>query len=311
MLALAGFAARLAGRPADDRLRGRPVRQRRRGRPRVGPGVRARGARGAARTATRRRSSRSAARRWSSGCRPSSTDLDRFASVPATSATDVGGALRLAAGAVPRRHPEADRARQRRQRHHRPRPVRGVARRRARRPDRDLRRSASAPPTRSIVQRVHSPGHRARRRGHRDRGRRSPRPSPSRRPCACSATARRSASSTSTSTPGLNRVVFTTERHRGRLPHLPRASSRPSTTPSRQNNRGDSHTIVKGDPRILLIAGSAGGRRPTSRAALEAENQDVTVVTPEQAPTDLTGFATLRLGRAGRRRRHPPGHASA
>ncbi len=47
------------------------------------------------------------------------------------------------------------------------------------------------------------------------------------------------------------------------------------------NNRGDSHTIVKGDPRILLVAGSpeAGANL---RAALEAENQDVTSSRPSR-----------------------------
>ncbi|HSH21287.1 MAG TPA: VWA domain-containing protein, partial [Candidatus Caenarcaniphilales bacterium] len=57
-----------------------------------------------------------------------------------------------------------------------------------------------------------------------------------------------------------------------------------------QNNRGDSHTVVKGEPRILLVAGSldAAGNL---RAALEAESHDVTEVSPEQVPTELTGLA--------------------
>ena len=58
-----------------------------------------------------------------------------------------------------------------------------------------------------------------------------------------------------------------------------------------QNDRGDSHTIVKGNPRILLIAGSTAAGANVE-AALKAENQDVTTVAPEAAPTDLPGFAS-------------------
>jgi uncharacterized membrane protein len=58
-----------------------------------------------------------------------------------------------------------------------------------------------------------------------------------------------------------------------------------------QNNRGDSHTVVKGNPRILLVAGSADAGANVE-AALKAEHQDVTTVAPEAAPTDLTGFAS-------------------
>jgi secreted protein with Ig-like and vWFA domain len=58
-----------------------------------------------------------------------------------------------------------------------------------------------------------------------------------------------------------------------------------------QNNRGDSHTIVKGNPRILLVAGSDAAGANLA-AALRAENQDVTTIAPEQAPTDLTRFAS-------------------
>jgi uncharacterized membrane protein len=59
-----------------------------------------------------------------------------------------------------------------------------------------------------------------------------------------------------------------------------------------QNNRGDSHTIVKGEPRVLLVAGSdeAGAN---VRAALEAEGHDVSVVAPEEVPTTLAGLATF------------------
>ncbi|HEY7598815.1 MAG TPA: glutamine amidotransferase, partial [Candidatus Limnocylindrales bacterium] len=57
-----------------------------------------------------------------------------------------------------------------------------------------------------------------------------------------------------------------------------------------ENNRADSHTIVKGEPRILLVAGTQDAAR-NLRAALEAERQDVTELTPEQVPTDIGGLA--------------------
>jgi uncharacterized membrane protein len=58
-----------------------------------------------------------------------------------------------------------------------------------------------------------------------------------------------------------------------------------------QNNIGDSHTVVKGEPRILLVAGSdeAGANL---RAALEAQQQDVTYVEPESVPTSISGLAS-------------------
>ena len=89
---------------------------------------------------------------------------------------------------------------------------------------------------------------------------------------------------------GLNRVLFRTRATEPGF-HTFRAVVEAEHDTFAANNRGDSHTIVKGDPRILLVAGSdAAGTN--LRAALEAENQDVTVVTPEQVPTDLTGLAS-------------------
>ena len=51
-----------------------------------------------------------------------------------------------------------------------------------------------------------------------------------------------------------------------------------------QNDRADSDTIVKGDPRILVVAGDedVAGNLVT---ALERERQEVTTVVPEAAPT--------------------------
>ena len=90
---------------------------------------------------------------------------------------------------------------------------------------------------------------------------------------------------------GVNTVVFTTRATEAGF-HTFRARVEAQHDTFAQNNFGDSHTVVKGDPRILLIAGSteAGSNL---QAALQAESQDVTVVTPEQAPTDLTGLASF------------------
>ncbi|MEP7158546.1 MAG: VWA domain-containing protein, partial [Chloroflexota bacterium] len=90
---------------------------------------------------------------------------------------------------------------------------------------------------------------------------------------------------------GLNRVTFTTRATEAGF-HTFRAVVEAQKDTFAGNNRGDSNTIVKGDPRILLIAGSDAAGANLA-AALEAENQDVTVVSPEQAPTGLTGLASF------------------
>ena len=89
---------------------------------------------------------------------------------------------------------------------------------------------------------------------------------------------------------GLNRIPFTVRATEPGF-HTFRAVVEAENDTFAANNRGDSHTIVKGDPRILLVAGSAEAG-DNLRAALEAENQDVTVVSPEQVPTDLAGLAS-------------------
>jgi uncharacterized membrane protein len=91
--------------------------------------------------------------------------------------------------------------------------------------------------------------------------------------------------------PGLNHVAFSVPASTAGL-HTFRVVVEAAHDTFVQNNRGDSHTIVKGDPRILLIAGSTTAGANVE-AALKAENQDVTTVAPEAAPTDLTGFASF------------------
>jgi Mg-chelatase subunit ChlD len=90
--------------------------------------------------------------------------------------------------------------------------------------------------------------------------------------------------------PGLNHVAFVVPATAAGL-HTFRVVVEAAHDTFAQNNRGDSHTIVKGDPRILLIAGSTAAGA-NLEAALKAEHQDVTTVPPEAAPSDLTGFAS-------------------
>lgn len=58
-----------------------------------------------------------------------------------------------------------------------------------------------------------------------------------------------------------------------------------------QNNRADAHTIVKGEPRVLVAAGDEGVAADLV-AALRATRQQVETVIPERLPDDLAGLAT-------------------
>ena len=93
--------ARAAGRPARRRVRRGPVGLGGHGRPRGGARLPARVARGEAATRTSRASSRSAATRSWSGCRPSSPRSTGSPPRPVRGATDIGAALRLAGALFP------------------------------------------------------------------------------------------------------------------------------------------------------------------------------------------------------------------
>jgi uncharacterized membrane protein len=216
------------------------------------------------------------------------TDLDRIASIPATSATDIGGALRLAAALFPddtqkrivlvsdgndttgRGQSEAALA-----------ASRGV----------QIETYVVGLGARDeiVVQRVHSP---ATAREGEDIEIEVTITSTVAQP----ATVRLFGDGAQigvqnvTLVAGVNSVVFTTRANEAGF-HTFRARVEAEHDTFAQNNFGDSHTIVKGDPRVLLISGStdAGGN---VRTALAAQNQDVTEVSPEQAPTDLTGYAS-------------------
>jgi len=58
-----------------------------------------------------------------------------------------------------------------------------------------------------------------------------------------------------------------------------------------QNDRADSNTIVKGEPRILVLAGDEAVAAELV-GALELEGQDVDSIVPEALPTDFAGLAT-------------------
>jgi uncharacterized membrane protein len=88
---------------------------------------------------------------------------------------------------------------------------------------------------------------------------------------------------------GLTRVVFTVTAAEAGF-HTFRAVVEAAQDTFGQNNRADSDTIVKGDPRILLVAGSELAAQ-SLLAALEAERQDVDVVTADGVPTDLAALA--------------------
>jgi uncharacterized membrane protein len=217
------------------------------------------------------------------------TDLDRFASIPARSATDVGGALRLAAALFPdetqkrivlisdgndttgRGQSEAALA-----------AARGI--------QVETVVVGLGGADEVIIQRVHSP---ATARVGEDIEVEVTISSTITQP----ATVRLFGDGTQIGTqdvslaPGTNRVVFTTRATEAGF-HTFRALVEAAGDTFPANNRGDSHTIVKGDPRILLVAGSDTAAANLV-AALEAENQDVTVVSPEQVPTDLTGLASF------------------
>ena len=90
---------------------------------------------------------------------------------------------------------------------------------------------------------------------------------------------------------GTNRALFTVLATEPGF-HTFRAVVEAAADTFAQNNRGDSHTVVKGEPQILLAAGSEDAGT-NLRAALEAQGQHVVVVSPEDVPTDLAGLASF------------------
>jgi uncharacterized membrane protein len=88
---------------------------------------------------------------------------------------------------------------------------------------------------------------------------------------------------------GLTRVVFTVEAKEAGF-HTFRAIVEATQDTFRQNNRADSDTVVKGDPRILLVSGDSIVSTNLV-AALNAERQNVTRIDADALPNDLATLA--------------------
>ncbi len=88
---------------------------------------------------------------------------------------------------------------------------------------------------------------------------------------------------------GLNRVVFdVTPSEAGFLRF--RVVVEAARDTFNENDRADSNTIVKGEPRTLVLAGDADAARELV-AALEAQQQQVDAIVPEALPTDLASLS--------------------
>jgi Ca-activated chloride channel family protein len=90
--------------------------------------------------------------------------------------------------------------------------------------------------------------------------------------------------------PGLNRVVFdVTPSEAGFLRF--RVVVEAARDTFNENDRADSNTIVKGEPRTLVLAGDAEAAAELV-AALETQQQLVDTIVPESLPTDLASLST-------------------
>jgi uncharacterized membrane protein len=89
---------------------------------------------------------------------------------------------------------------------------------------------------------------------------------------------------------GLTRVSFVIEAAEAGF-HTFRAVVEAERDTFSQNDRADSDTIVKGDPRILLVAGSALATDDLVEA-LRLERQDIDVVAADAMPADLARLAS-------------------
>ncbi len=90
--------------------------------------------------------------------------------------------------------------------------------------------------------------------------------------------------------PGSNRIVFRVKPSEPGF-HTFRATVEAARDTFSQNDRADSNTIVKGEPRILVLAGDAKVATELV-GALETEGQQVDSIVPEALPTDFAGLAT-------------------
>jgi uncharacterized membrane protein len=89
---------------------------------------------------------------------------------------------------------------------------------------------------------------------------------------------------------GTNRVVFQVTPTEAGF-HTFRVVVEAGRDTFHQNDRADAHTIVKGEPRIVVAAGDEDVAAQLV-AALEAERQQVDSLVPEALPADLPGLAS-------------------
>jgi uncharacterized membrane protein len=89
---------------------------------------------------------------------------------------------------------------------------------------------------------------------------------------------------------GVNRVTFRVKPTEPMI-HIFRAVVEAAQDTFSQNNRGDSNTIVQGEPRILVLAGDEKVAAELV-AALEKERQQVDSMIPEALPSDLAALVT-------------------
>ncbi len=246
-------------------------------------------------------SSRSARAPSSSGCPPELT-RDRPDRLDAGPLRDRHrGRPAAGDGALPGRRPEADRAAVRRQRHDRRRSGRGRARRRRAasrsRPaaiglgdaDEVLVERLTTPSTVQLGESIEAIGRDPvdrRPAGHRPPVRRR-RPGCARKPVELE----RRAST---------RVTFDVKPTEAGF-HTFRAVVEAGRDTFSQNDRADSNTIVKGEPRTLVLAGDEkvaerARRRPPGAAPAGRHDRS-----PRPLPTDFAGLATLRQRRPRRR----------
>jgi len=89
---------------------------------------------------------------------------------------------------------------------------------------------------------------------------------------------------------GSNRIAFNVDKLEAGF-HTFRVVVEAARDTFSQNNRADSNTIVKGEPRILVLAGDEKVAAELV-GALRTEGQTVDSIVPEALPTDFAGLAT-------------------